>query len=61
MTQKRDPDRDLEYRNAEKAFNVIAGRMSVPATDEEILIARRFVDASRYRYRRPAWRNTPAA
>jgi hypothetical protein len=41
-----------EYVAAERAWNAIVGRMSVPPTDEQVAIARRYVQASRYRFRR---------
>jgi hypothetical protein len=41
-----------EYVAAERAWNAIVGKMSVPPTDEQVAVARRFVQASRYRFRR---------
>jgi hypothetical protein len=41
-----------EYVAAERAWSAIVGKMSVPPTDEQVAIARRFVQASRYRFRR---------
>jgi hypothetical protein len=45
--------REAQYLAAKKAFNTIADTISVPATERERAIARRFVDASRYQFRRP--------
>jgi hypothetical protein len=48
----RESAQAAEYREAKAAFDEIIGKMSVPPTDTELAIARRFVVASRYRFRR---------
>jgi hypothetical protein len=41
-------DRQMsEYEEAKREFSAIMGRTSVPATDEQLAIVRRYVEAAR--------------
>jgi hypothetical protein len=42
-----------EYARAERAFNAIVGKISVPATEQQVAVARRYVEASKHRHHHP--------
>jgi hypothetical protein len=53
MTSISNTDAQItEYVAAERAWRTIVGKMSVPPTDDQVAIARRYVQASRFRFRR---------